>query len=188
MLVLPLSTTLAASIPASTELPQERPRSEVSVAAVYDHWYDTDFAAHGALRALAEARAKRMQDTWTTDELRFVQVVSFDTSGTSSLNVVVDGTSIPVFAPGPWTPPSRGFLPGGPEPIDLVQVLASHGYGRDTAFSLAVGGDVMRSTNTLALRAPDGMLLGYNDNGGVWAGDGDCNEPLLFVRGDWPSS
>jgi hypothetical protein len=175
---------------------------EVPVAEVYDALYGTAYhtAPNGQredLDLLLADHGQPMQEWFTASELPSILVISFDTDRTAPLRLQVGDTLISVFAPGPWTPPSRGLAadPGAPGflsgAIDVAQLLVGAGFSGSESFRLKVGSHVLRASNSVRIGAPTGsdFLIGYND-GGVNAGDGDFNEPLFlvhFAAGDPPT-
>lgn len=169
----------------ATLVPSLAAAQEVSVSGAYDRLYGTSFSSQGGLAALRAQAAARTRGLYTVRELRFIDVIAYDTAGTSPLYLVAEGRMIPIFDPGPWTPPSRGFRPRGGHTIDVAATLARHGIDPSHArFGLSVDGVMMSAQNTHTLRGARGgeFLLAYN-GGGLDHEDADANEPLLRCRG-----
>lgn len=169
----------------ATLVPSLAAAQEVSVSGAYDRLYGTSFSSQGGLAALRAQAAAHTRAQYTVRELRFIDVIAYDTAGTSPLYLVAEGRMIPIFDPGPWTPPSRGFRPRGGHTIDVAATLAQHGIDPSHArFGLSVDGVMMSAQNTHTLRGARGgeFLLAYN-GGGIHYEDADANEPLLRCRG-----
>lgn len=164
-----------------TLVPALASAQEVSVSSAYDRLYGTSYSAQGGLPAMRAEAAARTRATYTIRQMRFVEVLAYETSGTSPLFLLAEGQQIAIFDPGPWTAPSRGWRPGGRRPIDLAAVLSAHGIDpREARFQLSVDGVVMSAQNTHTFPSPRGgeFLLAYN-GGGIDHDDADANEPLL---------
>lgn len=158
---------------------------EISVPSAYDRLYGTSFTARGGLPAMRQEVAAPTRTTYTLRDMRFVEVLAYETSGTSPIFLLAQGRSIAIFEPGPWTGASRGWRPGGRQRIDLAAVLAVNGINPPTArFQLSVDGVRMSAQNTHTLAAPrrGEFLLAYN-GGGIDHEDADANEPLLRCFG-----
>lgn len=166
-------------------LPSLASAQEVSVSSAYDRLYGTSFSAQGGLPAMRQELAAHTRSTYTLRDMRFVEVLAYETSGTSPIFLLAEGRAIEIFDPGPWTAPSRGWRPGGRRRIDVAAVLAGHGIDPSTArFQFVVNGVRMSAQNTHTLVAPrrGEFLLAYND-GGIHHEDADANEPLLRCFG-----
>jgi hypothetical protein len=158
---------------------------EVGLAAAFNTLYCDGFVTGdiGGLTELVGERGVEVPAEWTTAELATIEVIGFDTSATAPLALRAAGQTIAIFHPGPWTPPTRGWFPGD-GPIDLAAALTGAGLDPSTPFSLRVGNTTINGTNAyrIAGAEPGESLLGFND-GGVNAGDGDANEPVMLLRG-----
>lgn len=175
----------AAALALVSLIPSLASAQEVSVSAAYDRLYGTSFSAQGGLPAMRQEVAAPTRSTYTLRDMRFIEVLAYETSGTSPIFLLAQGEAIEIFDPGPWTGASRGWRPGGRQRIDLAAVLASHGINPSTArFQLAVDGVRMSAQNTHTLAAPrrGEFLLAYN-GGGIDHEDADANEPLLRCYG-----
>ncbi|MFO0625099.1 MAG: hypothetical protein U0325_05730 [Polyangiales bacterium] len=158
---------------------------EVDVASAYDRLYGTSYRVQGGLEAMRQEVAAPTRTTYTLRDMRFVEVLAYDTSGTAPLVLRAQGQAIVLFDPGPWTAPSRGWRPGGPRRIDLAAVLAAHGIDPGTArFQLALDDVRLTAQNTHTLAAPRrGEFLLAHNGGGIDHEDADANEPLLRCSG-----
>jgi hypothetical protein len=163
--------------------------SEISVAAAFNALYGTSYApgTFQGLQSLVSDQGGGMKSSWTLADVSAVQVLVFDTSSTSGLSLQVGSTNIPLYSPGPWTAPSRGWLPSkGSAVISLKATLAAKGFNPTaTSFSFRVGGTTLDGNNTyrIAGAQPGEFLLAFNDNGGLFAGDKDANEPIVLAFG-----
>ena len=175
----------AAALALVSLMPSLAAAQEVSVSAAYDRLYGTSFSAQGGLPAMRQEVAAPTRTTYTLRDMRFIEVLAYETSGTSPIVLLAQGEAIEIFDPGPWTGASRGWRPGGRQRIDLAAVLAAHGINPTTArFQLSVDGVRLSAQNTHTLAAPrrGEFLLAYN-GGGIDHEDADANEPLLRCYG-----
>lgn len=166
---------------------------EISVAQVYNDIFFThyDTTTTDGLANLVADHGTAMQGQWDVSSAAKVTVVVMDTSGTSPVGIMVGDTVLPFYTPGSWTAPSRGYINdpvNGTDwaagVVDIAAFLTAHGYAADSPFSFVVGSAPMDSSNTYRLdnnNTNGGFLLAYNE-GGLTGGDGDANEPVLYVN------
>lgn len=166
---------------------------EFSVAQAFNRLYATtyDTTTYAGLKAIIDTRATKMKESWTVRDIRWLQLLVCDSSGSPAVNLLVNSTVVlQVAHPGPWTSPSRGWLPDQPanaKPVDLIKLLSSQGLDPATAtFQIMVDSIPMTPTNTLHLRGHDAnqTILAFNDNGSTDSGDRDSNEPILLAIHD----
>ena len=158
---------------------------EVDVAEAYDRLYRTDYTARGGLAEMRASIAAPTRATYSLRDMRFVEVLAFDTAGTPTLYLLAQGQQIPLFASEPSEDGSRGWRPDNGRRIDLARALAEHGIDPTRArFQLAVDDAVMDAENTHTFFAPRRreFLLAHN-GGGIDNADADANEPLLRCFG-----
>ena len=159
---------------------------EISFAEAYNRVYSTGYSTWDStgLTALLTDHGIPTPSTWSAHEVARIQVLVFDSSATHSLSLSAGGKLIPVFNPGPWTPPSRGWQPDNGAPIlDVAALLQGAGLSASTPFSFVLGGNiVLNASNSHVVEGlePGEWLIGYND-GGVNAGDADANEPIIHL-------
>ena len=167
---------------------------EISVAEAYNNIYFTNYdtTTQEGLAALVADHGISMPTTWSMATARSVVVLAMDSSNTSPVGILVNGTTfIPIKDPGAWTSPSRGWFddplnsPNWQAAIvDIPTLLTNNGFATNTPFVFAVGSTVMDATNTYRLNnnnTNSGYLLAYNE-GGLNSGDGDANEPIIYVN------
>lgn len=181
-----LSAT-APAIAASWQYP-----NELAVAEAYNDIFFTNYdtTTTEGLAALITDHGATMQSQWTTATAATVTVLAMETSNTFPIGIKVGATTLVIKDPGPWTPPTRGYLndpvngsawAGGV--LDIATLLTNNGFTADTPFSFVVGGTVMNATNTYRIgnnSTNGGFFLAYNE-GGLNSGDGDANEPILYI-------
>lgn len=157
---------------------------EISVTDAYNRMYGTTYdSTREGLTQLVGDFGQVMQPVWTTNDFRYLEMLAFDTSSTTPFGLVVGGSFFQIFDPGPWTAPTRGWLPdSNPLSIDLEQFLQSNGQEATASFSFSVGSTALTAQNTYFLATPeaDQQIFAYN-GGGLLAGDQDANEPLFCV-------
>lgn len=166
---------------------------EISVAQAYNVVFFTDYdqTTTEGLATLVTDHGAPMQTQWDTSVVQSVAVLVMDTTNTSLVGINVNGAFLQIENPGPWTAPSRGWLDDPTHGtnwsagvVDISQLLTNNGYAADTPFTFMVGNTVMDSTNTYRLNNNNtngGFLLAYNE-GGLNGGDGDANEPIIYVN------
>jgi hypothetical protein len=157
---------------------------EIGVAGAYNRLYGTTYSAdtREGLTAVVKDRGLGMRSLWSTADFRHLEMLVFDTSSTERFGLDIKGSFYSLFDPGPWTAPSRGWLPETrPLTVDLAAFLVSKGLDALTQFSFRRGSTVLNASNTYYLGTPvkDEWLFGFNDNGGLTGGDQDANEPLF---------
>lgn len=153
--------------------------NEVSVAEVYNNTWGTSYSETTVegLSALLADHGTLTQTTFNTSSFNFLRVEVFDTSSTAPLTVHYGAgfnDVLAIFTPGPWTPPTRGYQPGGSSFIDLAALI-----GTNADYRFYVGNTLLSQSNTITALGADGYLLGYN--GGGFSGDSDFNEPLIHM-------
>lgn len=166
---------------------------EISVAEAYNDIYFTtyDTTTQEGLAALVADHGSAMSSSWSVSTATAIVVLSMDSSSTDPVGILVSDTFIPLFYPGPWTPPSRGWFDDPLNEtnwaagiIDIRTVLTNNGFAATTPFAFVVGSTVMDATNTYRINGNNtnpGFLLGYNESG-LNGGDGDANEPIIYVK------
>ncbi|MBU1248438.1 MAG: VPLPA-CTERM sorting domain-containing protein [Proteobacteria bacterium] len=160
--------------------PWEHPL-EPSVAWVYNQHYGTNYSIdtkEGLADLLADHGATALS-TWNTVDFGFLRMEVFDTSSTTPLTLRYGddfSQSMLISDPGPWTSPTRGYLPDGQAYINLRSIL-----GQNEDFQLFVGDTNLDAGNSILAMGLNNksFLLGYN--GGGWSGDSDFNEPLVHM-------
>jgi len=182
---LALAATLCLSTAAAHAGPWPFPQ-EISVAEAFNRLYGTsyDTGTRAGLTELVAERGLPMQTVWSTADFRQLEMLAFDTASTARFGLWVNHSFLPLYDPGPWTPPSRGWLPEvGSLTVDLAEFLLSHGFDPLTPFSFGRGHIVLDAHNTyhLSTPVPEQWLFAFNDNGGLLAGDQDANEPMFCV-------
>ena len=159
---------------------------EISLAEAYNRLYSTGYSTWDStgLSALLGDHQGPMTATFTTAEVGSFQVLVFDSSATHKLSLSAGGLLIPVFDPGAWTPPSRGWQPDAGTPVvDVAALLEANGLDSATPFSFVLGaGITLNASNTYLVGGllEGEWLIGYND-GGIGAGDADYNEPIIHL-------
>lgn len=177
--------------------------NELSVAEVYNTVFLTevgggvpyDTTSKSGLDALVADHGGVMKATWNavSDKIQSVAVLAFDTTAQSTFGIRVGNKRIPIYTPGPWTPPSRRWINN---PMGLVgsdwsagivsipDLLAENNLPADSNFSFYVGGADLERGNTYLIQnngTNGGFLLAYNE-GGLTSGDQDANEPIVYVN------
>jgi Ca2+-binding RTX toxin-like protein len=175
---------------------------EVSVAGAYNTVFLTevvgtpyDTASIDGLNALVADHGGTMQTTWNpvTDNINSLTVLVFDTANIVTFGIKVGSTLIPIYTPGPWTPPSRGWInnPMGAigsgwsaGVVKIEDLLLLNGLPTNSDFSFYVGSVELNSSNTHRIDSNGtngGFFLAYNE-GGLAANDMDSNEPIIYVN------
>lgn len=166
---------------------------EISVAEAYNKIFFTDFdeSTTEGLDNLLSQHGVAMQSQWDTSVAPRVSVLTLETTSNGPVGILVDDTFLLILDPGPWTPPSRGWINDPLDGtgwsagiVDIGQLLIDNGFSPSASFSFVMAGNVLDSNNTHRIEGNDtnrGFLLAYNE-GGVNAGDGDANEPILYVN------
>jgi len=170
---------------------------EIPLAQAYNEIYFTsyDTTTTEGLATLVADHGTAMQSTWTTATVKTVTVLAMETSSTAKVGILVNGTTFLLLKdPGPWTSPTRGWLNDPMNSVDwaagivdISALLTGNGFAANSPFSFVVGdvnGVVMDETNTYRLdnnNTNSGFLLGYNETG-LTGGDGDANEPIVYVN------
>jgi hypothetical protein len=158
--------------------------NEISVAEAYNRLYGTEYDENtfAGLQALTQEKQVDMRTLWTLNDFLFLEMLVFDTSSTAPFGIQVGSTFVPIYSPGPWTSPTRGWLPDtGPGLINLADVFLANSFSSGSEFSLRQGGVVLTANNTYRLETPlaDQWLFAFNDNGSLLGGDKDANEPIF---------
>lgn len=161
---------------------------EIAVTDVYNVLYGTNYDStdFSGLSTLVSDHGTAMNSSFTLADVSAVQVLVYDTANTATFYLQAGGKMIPLYGSGPWTPPSRGWLPdNGITKVFIAPILAANGIGPDQPFSFSVGNDILDATDTyrIAGSKPGEFLLAHNDNGGLMAGDKDANEPVVLGWG-----
>lgn len=182
---LALAAALCLSAAAAHAGPWPFPQ-EISVPEAFNRLYGTSYetGTRAGLTAVVAERGLPMQTVWSTADFGHLEMLVFDTASTASFGLWVNQSFLPLYDPGPWTAPSRGWLPENLRPtVDLALFLQSHGLDPLTPFSFRQGHTVLDANNTyhLSTPVPEQWLFAFNDNGGLLAGDQDANEPMFCV-------
>lgn len=153
--------------------------AEVSVSYAYNDLFGTSYT-NSQLFDSAYVVAPTTEG-WTLNDMNTLQVMAMDTSSTADLSISINGGAKLAFFDTPaWTSPSRGY-----KLTDSINLAQQFGITKSDTFSLYVGNTLIAANNARMFLAPDplqGFLIGFNDNGGWSAGDGDMNEPLLYGK------
>ena len=103
----------------------------------------------GGLPAMRQEVAAPTRTTYTLRDMRFIEVLAYETSGTSPIFLLAQGEAIEIFDPGPWTGASRGWRPGGRQRIDLAAVLVDLPVAQ-AAFGAVLGAAHLSGSKELA--------------------------------------
>ena len=119
--------------------------------------YDT--TTKEGLAALITDHGATMQSQWTTATAATVTVLAMDTTNAYPIGIKVGATTLIVKDPGPWTPPSRGYLndpingrawTGGV--LDIATLLTSNGFSATRRSALSWAG------HSWTLPTPTGLV------------------------------
>jgi hypothetical protein len=177
--------------------------NEISVAKAYNTVFLTelgglpyDTTSLEGLNSLVADHGGAMQTDWNpvVDDIRNVVVLVDDTADAATFGILVAGSvRVPIYVPGPWTSPSRGWIndPFGiigsdwaSRVIDIPALLQANNFPTDSSFEFYVGSDILNSSNTYRIEnngTNGGFLLAYNGSG-LAGGDRDANEPIIYVN------
>ncbi len=164
---------------------------EIGVAQAYDTLFGAsyDTTSKAGLDQLVAEHGSAMLHEWSLEDVSAVQVVVDDTSLSGVFGLSTPAGFVPLYDPGPWTPPSRGWLPDSGSPVvDLAATLEASGLDpATTTFSFALkkgGGAVLLGpANTYRLEGTEGRFLLAHNDGSLSAGDADANEPVVLCWG-----
>ncbi len=148
--------------------------AEYSVSYTYNDLFNTNLSNSDLVGTAPGS-------SWTLQTMDTLQVMVMDTGSTADVKLIVaGGPTHVIYDTGTWTSPTRGYGVG-----KVFDLAGDFGITATDTFSLYVGSVLISDANARLFAAPnptDGFLLGFNDNGGWSAGDGDMNEPLIYGR------